>query len=277
MTISRQQLVQLYLSNLQVNVTAIGYNQVWSDWCDLDYTPGYNKFYFIQDGEGWLKIGDEEFYPQPGQFFLMPQGVQQSYSTTEGTRFTKYWCHFSAKVGQHNLFDLLQTPYYFDSTGNTASLRLFNELVLADSSKLLTAPLLKKSAMLSLIAHYIEHAVPKADNLRSSELSEPLMGVIDYIQENYRRNLTIAELAELIHVHPNYFIRIFKQHFGTSPIQYINQQKIEEAKLLLISTDLPLASICSRVGIADISYLSRLFKTITGSSPTAYRIAHAEN
>ncbi|WP_369698838.1 AraC family ligand binding domain-containing protein [Paenibacillus pedocola] len=113
---------------------------MWSDWRELDYIPDYNKFYFIQDGEGWLKIGDSEFSPTPGQWFLMPQGVQQSYSYTTETRFTKYWSHFSAKVGQNNLFDLLQTPYYINDTGSTEPARLFNDLLIADSAKLLSSP-----------------------------------------------------------------------------------------------------------------------------------------
>ncbi|MGW9530062.1 AraC family transcriptional regulator [Paenibacillus terrae] len=43
------------------------------------------------------------------------------------------------------------------------------------------------------------------------------------------------------------------------------------------STDLPLSLICSQVGITDVFYLSRLFKALTGSSPTAYRVEHRMN
>ena len=41
---AQQQLIRLYLDNLQVHVTAMGHNKVWSDWRELDYTPDYNKF-----------------------------------------------------------------------------------------------------------------------------------------------------------------------------------------------------------------------------------------
>ncbi|MNI57377.1 Arabinose operon regulatory protein [compost metagenome] len=260
-----------------MNVTAVGYNQVWSDWRELDYVPDYNKFYLIEDGEGWLKIAGNEYTPLPGQWFLMPQGVQQSYSYTSGTRYTKYWCHFTAKIGENNLFDLVQAPFHIESSGSAEPVRLFGELLQAQSSGLLASPLRLKAAMFNLIAYYIEHAVPKVEELKRSELSEPLMGVIEYIHQHYTRNLTVSELAELVHVHPNYFIRVFKQHFGTSPIQYINLKKIEEAKWLLISTDLSLSQICIRVGISDVSYLSRLFKASTGYSPSAYRAEQRPN
>ncbi|MDR6881364.1 AraC family transcriptional regulator [Bacillus sp. 3255] len=269
---SNRQLTRLYMENLDVRVTAIGYNRVWSDWREIDYTPDFNKFYLICDGEGWIKIGDSEFHPKPGQLFLMPHGVKQSYSYTSGPRYTKYWCHFTARVGERNLFDLLQTPLFIDTTNDSEAVQLFGELLNGDSAASISGPLLIKSAMLRLISYYLEHAVTSMEGLRPSLVSEPLQQVISYIQGNYHRNLTIEELAEQAHLHPNYFIRVFKRQFGTSPIQYINKKRLEEAKLLLVTTNLLLSEIGETVGIPDISYLSRLFKVSTGFSPTAYRM-----
>lgn len=271
---AQQQLIRLYLDNLQVQVTEMGHRQVWPDWRDLDYTPDYNKFYLICDGEGWLKIGDKEYAPKPGQLFLMPQGVKQSYSYTDGPRFTKYWCHFTAKVGENNLFNLLKVPVFLESGVDDEPKRLFRELLSCESDTSLTAPLLVKAAMMKLIAYYVEHAATAVAGVEPAAVSKPLQAVIEYIHHNYYRNLTIDELAECAHLHPNYFIRVFKRHFGTSPIQYVNRKRIEEAKWLLTSTNLLLAEIGANVGISDISYLSKLFKSSTGLSPTAYRLAH---
>ncbi|WP_187355236.1 AraC family transcriptional regulator [Paenibacillus tengchongensis] len=272
MNAAQRQLIQLYLSNLQVKVTAIGYNQVWTDWRELDYTPDYNKFYFICDGEGWLKIGDEEYHPQPGQWFLMPEGVRQSFSYTDGPRYTKYWCHFTAKIGQSNLFDLLRTPFYIHTGLTPEPLGLFRELLACRVSDALSLPLLTQAAMLKLISYYIEHAADDLTGVQSAATPGYLQEAISYMDMHYNRNLTVIELAERVHLHPNYFIRIFKRHFGLSPIQYINRKKIEEAKWLLLSTDLSLSGIGEQVGIPDVSYFSKLFKAFTGFSPTAFRM-----
>lgn len=271
MNYSQRQLIQLYLSNLQVNVTAADFNQVWTDWQDFNYTPDYNKFYLISDGEGWLKIGDSEYYPKPGQWFLMPQGVEQSYSFTDGPRYTKFWCHFTAKIGQTNLFDQIKTPFFIETGNDDKPSLLFQELLSSQSSKKLTSPLSMKAAMLNLISYYIEHATLDPACLQNEAMSEPLLKVIHYIDTNYRRTITISELAEQVHLHPNYLIRIFKRHLGTSPIQYINRKKIEEVKWLLVSTNLQISEIGNMVGISEISYLYKLFKAYTGFSPSAYR------
>ncbi|MFD0693653.1 AraC family transcriptional regulator [Paenibacillus sp. GCM10027628] len=274
---AQQQLIRLYLDNLQVHVTAMGHNQVWSDWRDLDYMPDYNKFYLICDGEGWVKIGDTEYAPKPGHWFLMPQGVKQSYSYTDGPRYTKYWCHFTAKVGENNLFNLLKVPVFLEPGKDGEPKQLFRELLSCNAGTSLTAPLLVKAAMIKLIAYYVEHAAADRAGVEPAAVSEPLQAVIEHIHLNYDRNLTIDELAERAHLHPNYFIRVFKRRFGTSPIQYVNRKRIEEAKWLLTSTNLMLAEIGTKVGIPDISYLSKLFKSTTGLSPTAYRLTHHTN
>lgn len=270
--VNNQQLIRMYMENLEVRVTAAGYNQVWTDWRELDYTPDYNKFYLICEGEGWLKIGDTEYNPRPGEWFLMPQGVRQSFSYTSGPRYTKYWCHFTARIGERNLFDLLQTPLWIDTEQDSEPVGLFRELLEHHKDPAIAGPLLVKSAMLKLIAHYLERSSVTPQGLRPAAVSEPLQQVISHIQRCYHRNLTIEELAELAHLQPNYFIRVFKRQFGTSPIQYINKKRLEEAKLLLATTNLLLSEIGDRVGIPDISYLSRTFKAFTGFSPSAYRL-----
>ncbi|SET21377.1 AraC family transcriptional regulator [Paenibacillus sp. NFR01] len=268
------QLLQLYLSNLQVNVTGIGFNRVWNDWRDIDYTPDYNKFYFICEGEGWLKIGDEDFYPKAGKWVMMPQGVTQSYSYTEGPTYLKYWCHFTAKIGQHNLFDMLRVPFFIHPDNYDQAAQLFQSLLDARDCGTVSAPLRIHAAMLELIAYYIEHAVSGEAKVEHSAASASLQDAITYIDEHVHRNITIQELAERVHLHPNYFIRLFKRQFGVTPIQFINKKRIEEAKWLLITTNLQLSEICDRIGIADVSYLSKQFKAFTGYSPSAYRLAN---
>ncbi|MFD0670960.1 helix-turn-helix domain-containing protein [Cohnella sp. GCM10027633] len=268
---SRQRLIRLYLANLRVNTTVVGFNPVMPHWRELDYRPEYNKFYLIVDGEGWLKIGDRELYPKPGQLALMPEGVTQSYSTVGDRYYTKYWCHFTAKVGSLNLFDLIQPPWLVDTSGDDEPARLFREMLDHSVSDRLSSGLLLQAALLRLISYYVERANGAGLRIARSEAGEQLRSVLAYIDEHVRESITIASMADLIHVHPNYFIRLFKKHLGVSPIQYVNRKRIEEAKWLLASSDLPLYEIGPRIGIPDVSYLSKLFKAATGFSPSAYR------
>jgi AraC-like DNA-binding protein len=82
--------------------------------------------------------------------------------------------------------------------------------------------------------------------------------------------MTVEELASLVHFHPNYFLPYFKSMMGVSPIAYINRKRIELAKRLLTSTDLPVTNIAERIGLEPY-YFSRMFKKLAGQAPSVYR------
>jgi len=269
---AHRRLLELYLSNLQVNVSVVGYNPVRSDWREFDYRPDYNKFYLIVEGEGWLKVGNQELYPKPGQLALMPEGILQSYSFISDRFYTKYWCHFTAKIGTLNLFDLIKLPWLIDTGEDETPVRAFQELLEHNKSGRLSSSLQMKSCLLKLISYYLDHSEElKSMRFARSETEEMFQSVLAYIDNHYSEAITVQQLANRIHVHPNYFIRLFKKHLGVTPIQYINRKRIDETKWLLTSSELPLHEIGNKVGIPDVSYLSRLFKSATGFSPTAYK------
>ncbi|HML68472.1 MAG TPA: AraC family transcriptional regulator [Clostridia bacterium] len=95
--------------------------------------------------------------------------------------------------------------------------------------------------------------------------------MIDYINENYQSELTVEFLARTFHVSPSYLHKVFRKQLDTSPIQYINSIKINEAQYLLSSSDLTIVQIAEYCGFSDSRYFSRVFKTATGISPSQYR------
>lgn len=264
-------LIKNYFSNLQVNVTLAGYNKVSSDWKEIDYTPDYNKFYYICDGEGYIKIGENKYYPKPNQMFLMPSNIKQSYSNISEDIYTKYWCHFTAKIGDLNLFDIIKLPFFIEITDAKTLESIFKDLIYNFNNLELSASLLLKSSILRLISFYLDNNVIETVKAFNSSTTIMLNNIIDYINNNFKRNITIEELSMIAHLHPTYFIKVFKNHLGTSPIHFLNRRRIDEARLLLSSTDLALNEICNRIGINDIYYLSKLFKEYTGLSPSAYK------
>ena len=65
-----------------------------------------------------------------------------------------------------------------------------------------------------------------------------LQQVLDYIHTHLDRDLSLTELAEVISISPTYFASLFKPTMGISPRQYVIQQRVEQAKLMLSKTDL---------------------------------------
>jgi AraC-like DNA-binding protein len=98
-----------------------------------------------------------------------------------------------------------------------------------------------------------------------------LQQVLDYIQTHLDRDLSLAELAETLNLSPTYFATAFKQAIGVSPHQYVIQQRVGRAKLMLKKTDLAISDMALQVGFSSQSHLNQQFKRLTGMTPKQIR------
>lgn len=160
----------------------------------------------------------------------MPEGVKQSYSCISERPFLKYWCHFSAKVGEINLFRILEMSHVCIPENPAAVEAAFKGVTGSAQSDAVYAPLLAKSKLLELISYYIM-------NLRLDEISYKNLGsarkltaVLDYIAANIEHNITIHDLAEIALMHPNYLIRLFKQQIGVPPSSTSPGKRLKKPK-----------------------------------------------
>jgi AraC-like DNA-binding protein len=99
-----------------------------------------------------------------------------------------------------------------------------------------------------------------------------LIPALDYINENYRSNVSLAELAELCHYSPNYFNRLFRSTLNMTPLNYIQKRRMEDATRLLVYTDKQVKEVARETGYEDPAYFSRLFVQTYKMSPGSYRI-----
>ena len=125
-----------------------------------------------------------------------------------------------------------------------------------------------------LLRHYSTDAV--IPDLQFGGLpSHKLRRVTEFIDAHLDRDLALAEIAEEAHLSLYHFSRAFKQTTGQTPIQFVMQRRIERAKSLLASSELPLAEIALTVGFKNQSHFTTLFRKLTEMTPKAWRNAHA--
>jgi signal transduction histidine kinase/DNA-binding LacI/PurR family transcriptional regulator/AraC-like DNA-binding protein/CheY-like chemotaxis protein len=92
-----------------------------------------------------------------------------------------------------------------------------------------------------------------------------------YLHQNYTRPLSRWEIAKAIDVSEDYLSRVFHRELGLSPWDYLNRYRIYRAKELLQRTNDPIQAIARQVGFKDQAYFSRVFRNLTGVSPSAFR------
>lgn len=259
-----------YIAKVELDLSIAAYTKVPITWNDNEYTPDFYKFYYIIEGEGYVKIGDQLLYPKPGELILLPAGIRQSYGTLSDNTYGKYWCHFTADIGGLPLFQILRVPASIIVKDPERLRDSFEQLIHYANSDELTSEFRVHAILLELIAMFIEQSKQIQWNMSISPSFEKMSSVLRYIDDHLMDHLTIEHLAYIAHFHPNYFIRVFKQFTGSSPIQYINGKRMDKAMDLLTLSDLSVTAIADKLGL-ELPYFSRMFKVHTGFSPTEYR------
>lgn len=106
---------------------------------------------------------------------------------------------------------------------------------------------------------------------RSGKVSEVIERIRCLIEEKYSMNLTVAEIAEGVYLSPTYVRLLFKQETGETLFEYLTKVRIEKAKQMLRDPQHKFYEVCYAVGYSDPSHFSKLFKKMTGYTPSAYR------
>ena len=110
----------------------------------------------------------------------------------------------------------------------------------------------------------------------SQKVNKECIFVENYINDHYKENITLDQLAELAYVNKYYLAHTFKKQKGISPINYLLEKRIEEAKYLLRTTNLSVNEIGRIVGFSSQSYFAQSFKRALGKTPLEFRKSNSE-
>lgn len=145
-----------------------------------------------------------------------------------------------------------------------------------DVKEYLLKPVSTKDLLSSItkVKMLLDSELSALDNCQEQNISpEELVELIElYIKNNYHKDISIADIAEHLHFAPDYLARVYKKVKGQTPLKYLINLRINEAKQYLITRpDLSVKAVGEFVGYNDQYYFSRLFKNCTGYYPTDYR------
>jgi len=108
----------------------------------------------------------------------------------------------------------------------------------------------------------------RADSIRNQAFKEQ---IYDYIEKHYMEDISLQDAAAQLNYSDPYFCRFFKQNFDKNFIMYLSELRVEKAKALLSDMTVNIRDIGQRVGFRDSSYFAKVFKRITGETPSEYR------
>jgi AraC-like DNA-binding protein len=130
------------------------------------------------------------------------------------------------------------------------------------------------NSMISLLTIFAQHLSFVCHQvLVQPHESEPaaITRARDFIQEHQADNLSLTEVAKAVNTSTFYFCKLFKRTTGLNFTEYLSQVRVEKAKSLMPNPNLRISEIAYQVGFQSLTHFNRVFKRITGQSPTVYR------
>lgn len=236
-------------------------------------------FVYVESGETLVTIGGDTYLFKQNECAVIPAG--QVFSVRYWNECTGFMGGFHTDFlnadcsgrsvlrsfpflrkwgGDHKvLFDRTQAPFVVNIL----------ERLLGENSSAANGDVLR--TYLTALLVEIEQARKKAGDNEPDLDNKLCNDFVEYIFENPASDHSLAYHASRINVSPSHLTRTVKNLTGKSPLLWINQAVILEAKVLLAHTDLPVGEIAARVGVADPSYFTRMFRKNVGMAPLAYR------
>lgn len=125
--------------------------------------------------------------------------------------------------------------------------------------------------LISLMDYDLKNKILVTTRLAQDELPKDVYLLMDYIRKNFRKDISLTELAELVNMNRTYVSTYFKRHTGESFKSFQTNLRIAEAKRLLTETDKRVFVIADEIGYIGTHHFNSVFSHHTGVSPTQYR------
>lgn len=164
--------------------------------------------------------------------------------------------------------DVVQILYSFLRNKGILANKLFHD----DTYHILSENAPNSISDMKLYLHYIIYITQ--DYLEKTTSDKSIAkSMQDYVDQHYSEDISRSSLTDIFYLDPDYASKLFKKETGISFKNYIIKKRIEVAKNLLRTTDLPINTVSDNVGYGNYSYFTRLFKKVTDMTPNEYRNA----
>ena len=230
--------------------------------------------FMVEDGEGELVYEGKKYELKTGDVVFID--CRKAYSHSTGLNpntelWSLRWCHFYGpnmgaiyrkyqERGGKPVFQTSQLNAYHD---------ILDELYNIASSPDYVRDMRIHEKLSSLLILLMEDAWDDTQ-MQATPDTLDIQAVKDYLDENFKRRISLDDLAGSFYLNKYYLMKLFKDRYGMTINAYLNQARVTWVKQQLRFTDKTVEMLAAELQI-EPAYLSRLFKKVEGVSPTSFR------
>ena len=246
------------------------------------------EFLVITRGTGTACLNTRTMHIESGDILFINAGIVHSFRGDEKNPLAFYALDFGRELISSYGNDDIQQKYISRQANGELIFRdhfkkddamwphieePLEEIRALCSQEMTKNELLIKSNLLRIWHYLCLDAEATSFSLKKKDDERVLMikQILQYIQENYARNLTLSGLAERFHMSEGQFCRFFKSQIGMTAIEYLNYYRIGVACDMLKDGILQISEVATECGYNNISYFNRTFRRYMHCTPGEYR------
>lgn len=231
----------------------------------------YFELYYLEHGERYHMMNDDLYCIQSGEFILFAPYVMHHSYGEENVTFKRILVYFTPDQikDQNILTALMQKSGAFKTDHRTS--QAVHDLMDHILKEQTTPNLYSEEYMQSLLDQLIIEILRLDQQPAIPESNNRIGNVLNYIHEHYNDEISLEQLAQLSYISSYYLCREFKRVTNRTIVQYINTTRIMNAQRMIMETNRNFTEISQLTGFSSVTHFNRVFKQITGTTPSAYR------
>lgn len=211
-------------------------------------------------GRGKSVINGKEYTHQKGNLLFCPPGHKR-YSKRN---FVCYFVHIDVDPKTAAL--LSQVPLVTNAINYDEYKHLYMEIIKLFGTQKDDAHFQIQSKLYELL-----DMIYNDSKLDSVSTPEAIKKAMDFMENNFRKQILLQDIAEHVNLSPTYFHKLFKSALDMTPQKYLAELRLNHAKMLLLAKNYSIEEVAERCGFSSISYFDYQFKKTYGISPVGFR------
>lgn len=241
------------------------------EWHSQLHSHHFTELFYVKSGSGRFLFEDRSDSISAGDFVIINPNIVHTEISSESDSLEYIAIGFEGFS-----FNLEQEkenhPGIFIHPNTTDQVSLLLDSMVIEASKKDAHYETYCQNLLEVLLIYLlrqnNYRINKSEN---KPINNHIFAVRKYIEEHFKLDIILDDLAEVSHMSKYYMAHSFKESFGVSPIEYLNNIRINEACILLETTNFTIAEISDFIGFSSQSYFSQSFKSKLKITPSKYR------
>ena len=246
-----------------------------NDWISLPHSHHFTELFYVLNGKGVFVFEDKTLEVQKDDFIIVNSNVTHNEASS-----LEEPLHYIVMGTDKLEFQINSGKNYciYNFSSHNKTLNFYTKSILMEMrAKDDHFEDICQNLFKNLVYHIQRWTKIQFLGKQSQKTNKECRFIEQYLNEHFRENISLQSLSEIVHFSKYYLAHAFKEYKGMSPINYLTQVRINEAKHLLETTDFSAAKIANLTGFSSHSYFSQIFHKETGLTPNKYRTNAQKN